>query len=61
MKIEERKLESITKREAQMLNEKYGVPYKDEGISHSYTKYRKYYLCPSQYNMKALKDLRSKK
>lgn len=58
---EERKLVDITKREAHILNKKYGVPFKDDGISHSYTKHKKFYLCPSQRNMKALNDLRTKK
>ena len=51
----------ITKREAHILNKKYGVPFKDDGISHSYTKHKKFYLCPSPRNMKALNDLRTKK
>lgn len=51
----------ITKHEAHVLNKKYGIPFKDGGISNSYTKHKKFYLCPSPRNMEALNDLRSKK
>lgn len=60
-KIEERKLVDITKREAHILNKEHGIPFKDDGISHSYTKHKKFYLCPSPDNMEALKEVRSKK
>lgn len=41
-----------------ILHEKYHIPYRDGGISHSYTKNRKYYLCSREYNMNALEKLR---
>ena len=62
MKKEGKILINITKAEAHKLHEEYGVVWKDEGISHTYSKNGKhYYLCESKYNMRALKELRSKK
>ena len=53
---------SITKQEAMILNKEFNVPYKRyEGISHSYTKNRKYYLSESRYNMNALRKIRKYK
>ena len=53
---------SITKAEAHKLHEEYGVRWKDEGISHTYSKNGKhYYLCESKYNMRALREIRSNK
>lgn len=52
----------ISKEEAHKLHDEYGVRWKDEGISHTYSKHGKhYYLCESKYNMRALKEMRSKK
>lgn len=48
----------ISKETAHKLNVEYGVPFKDDGISHSYSKHgKKYYLCESKPNMSALKKL----
>ena len=40
------------------LNEEYGVRYGENGISHTYTKSRKYYLCENKYNLNALENIR---
>lgn len=48
----------ITKTQAIKLNSDYGIPFKDEGISHTYSKHgKKYYLTESAINMKAFKQL----
>lgn len=53
---------NISKNEAHRLHNEYGVKWKDDGISHTYSRNGKhYYLCTSPYNMQALKELRSKK
>jgi hypothetical protein len=44
----------ISKEIAHKLHKKYGVRWKDGGISTSTTKYKKYYLCESEYNLKSL-------
>ena len=36
----------------------YNIPYGENGISHSYTKNRKYYLCSREYNLNALEKIR---
>lgn len=41
-----------------LLNKCYGVKFKDYGISHSYTKHKKYYLCETAKNLKLLKKVR---
>lgn len=48
----------ISKKEATTLNEEYGVRYGENGISHTYTKSRKYYLCENKYNLNALEKIR---
>ena len=50
----------IAKEVAQKLNKEYGVPYGEGGISRSGTR-RKYYLCESKGNLKALRQLESDK
>ena len=48
----------ISKETAHKLNAEYGVPFKDDGISHSYSKRgKKYYLCESKRIMGALNKL----
>lgn len=44
----------ITKDVASKLHNEYGIKYKDNGISTSKTKHKKYYLCESEYNLKCL-------
>lgn len=51
-------LKEISKQEAHILNENYGVPFGSYGISHTFTKHRKYYLCESPKNMNALNRIR---
>lgn len=53
----------ISKREAEILHEKYGVRYKDNGISSTVAtgKKKRYYLCESRENMKALDKIRNHK
>lgn len=55
----------ISKEIAHKLHNKYGVRWKDGGISASTTKYKKYYLCESENNLKKLlyitSDERAKK
>ena len=48
----------ISKNEAAVLNKKYGIPYGECGIAHTYTKSRKYYLCERSFNMNALEKIR---
>lgn len=44
-----------------ILNRDYKIPYKREGgISHTYTKNKKYYLCEDKRNIKALLKVREK-
>ena len=53
-----KKMLLISKEIAHKLNTEYGIPFKDEGISHTYSKNgRKYYLCESKRNKEALKKL----
>ena len=40
----------ISKDDAMRLNKKYGIPYGENGISHTVTKHS-YFLCESRYNM----------
>ena len=53
----------ITKSEAKILHEQYGIGFKCEGgISSSspncYKKNKKYYLCERDYNMRAIEKIR---
>lgn len=58
MKKRGKKMIQISKETAHKLNAEYGVPFKDDGISHSYSKHgKKYYLCESKRNMGALNKL----
>lgn len=50
----------ISKAESIELN-KMGVRYGENGISHTYTSNKHYYLCESKYNMDKLKTLRESK
>ena len=57
-----KKMLLISKEEAHKLHGEYGVPFKDEGISHTYSKNgKKYYLCESKRNKDALRRLRNTK
>lgn len=47
----------ISKKTAQILNKKYGVPFGYEGISTSKTSHKKYYLCESDRNLSLLKQV----
>ena len=49
----------ISKQEALKLNKEYGVPYKENGISHTYTKHRHYFLCENRHNMNAINKIRN--
>jgi hypothetical protein len=44
----------ISKETAHELHDKYGIRFKDGGISKSATKHPKYYLCESERNLKLL-------
>lgn len=44
----------ITKEVAHTLHNKYGIRFKDGGISKSRTKHPKFYLCESEWNLKKL-------
>ena len=45
---------NISKEIAHELHNKYGVRWKDNGISTSTTKSKKYYICESEYNLRKL-------
>lgn len=50
-------MKEISKSLAHKLNKEYGIPFKDGGISHSYTRNgRHYYLCESYANMQKLRE-----
>ncbi len=51
----------IAKEIAHKLNKEYGVVFGENGISHSTTKNKKYYLAETKYNLKALKSLNEEK
>ena len=51
----------ISKKEAQILNKNYGVPFHENGISHTYSKHKHYYLCENKKNMNYLQKIRNKK
>lgn len=44
----------ISKETALRLNKEFGVPYKENGISHTTTKHKTYWLCESEYNLTSL-------
>ena len=52
----------ISKEIAKELNSNYGVPYGENGISHTIGKGKKktYYLCESTWNMQKLQKLKTK-
>lgn len=53
----------ISKREASVLNEKYGIKYGEYGISHTcscHNKRKTYYLCTSYQNMTAYNEMKNK-
>lgn len=56
---EESFLIKISKEIAKKLNEKYGVRYKENGISKTHTKHATYYLCESEYNLRSLLEIAS--
>ena len=51
----------ISKEDAKCLNKEYGIKFGEGGISHSYTKNRKYYLCESKYNMNIFRKMTKEK
>ena len=50
----------ISKSEALELNKKYGVPYGEYGISHTWNKSKHYFLCESKKNISNLRKIRNK-
>jgi hypothetical protein len=54
------KLVKISKQEALKLNKDYGVPFGENGISHSWAKYQHYYLCEGRKNIACLEKIRRK-
>lgn len=48
----------ISKSDAIKLNKDYGIPYGNNGISHTVSNVRTYYLCESEYNMKMLRRIK---
>ena len=52
------KLKEITKDEARILNSAYNVPFGSYGISRSYSRHKKYYLCECKNNLMALNEIR---
>ena len=55
------KLVGISKDEARILNETYNVKFGACGISHTYTRHKKYFLCESDRNLAALNEIRGVK
>lgn len=51
----------ITKEIAHKLNKQYGVPFGENGISTSKTRYKKYYLCESSKNKEFLSKVMAEK
>ena len=51
------KLKEISGDEAKILNSMYNVPFGAYGISHSYSRHKKYYLCECKNNLRALNYL----
>ena len=54
-------LVQITKEEAHVLNSRYRVPFKENGISHTYSKNKHYYLSDYKNNLKYLQKIRDEK
>ena len=55
-------LKQIDKNEAHILNEKFNIPWHDNGISTSRSKHgKKYYLCEHYKNLQALNEIRGVK
>ena len=52
------KLKEISGDEAKILNSVYNVPFGAYGISHSYSRHKKYYLCECKNNLMALNEIR---
>ena len=52
------KLKEISGDEAKILNSMYNVPFGAYGISHSYSRHKKYYLCECKNNLRALNEIR---
>lgn len=50
----------ISKNEAMVLNKVYKIPFEENGISHTWSKYRHYYLCEGRKNMAYLDKIRRK-
>lgn len=50
----------ISKKEAMILNEEYKIPFAENGISHTWSKYKNYYLCEGKRNMACLEKIRRK-
>ena len=55
------KLKEISGDEAKILNSVYNVPFGSYGISHSYSRHKKYYLCECKNNLRALNEIRKAK
>ena len=52
------KLKEISGDEAKILNSMYNVPFGAYGISHSYSRHKKYYLCECKNNLRSLNEIR---
>lgn len=50
----------ISKQEAMKLNKEYKIPFGENGISHSWSKYTHYYLCEGRKNLACLDKIRRK-
>lgn len=50
----------ISKQEAMELHNDYKIPFGENGISHTWAKYRNYYLCEGRKNMVCLDKIRRK-
>lgn len=48
----------ISKNEALKLNKEYNVPFGENGISRTYSKYKHYFLAPTRDNINALEKIR---
>ena len=51
----------ISKAEAIELNKRFNVPYSENGISHTWTRYKHYYLCENKRNLNCLDKIRKEK
>ena len=54
---EDKNLIQISKETAHKLHNNFGVPFGENGISTTKTRYKKYYLCESTRNLNKLKQL----